>query len=1187
MKRILTIFICLTLGYCAYAQTFEESIQLSTSMLQSGDFNSAISILEIAEQKPDGKTMEAKCVLTLYKIICYTNVGKYKNAINCYHILQDYIDEFPIEHQVIVLQSIMIAYSETDKDASIESNIVAAKLRKLFMSDAIPTVIKWEIACTLCGYYSSIKEYDNIITLGIECESLPIDQGSLTELDKTTLPVSKNTIYVSMGEAYLAKEDYNNALLYYEKSLKYAPNEDSKSLSNAKISHIKAKQGNVAGSIENALSAIEHNDNKINNHTLIQYINLGTQFYEANDIAKSNEYFLKAVDLSKGISNEYLSYCYARLVTNYRLLGDKDRTAIYIQLLEESINNSTNKISEEYGICLNALGHYKKDIGSYKKAKEWYEQALDVYKKLYGEDSVSLFPALYSLYSIEHSLQNFPKALAYAEQCISLTRTTNNHLEEHVSALIAKSYILFDTGQIAQAISMGENMYEFINKLSNYSQSKVAYYSMLAHFYGELCDFEKAIEYQKKVIEFDKMRTGDMSPDYAHSLLNLSILLSADGQKDLALQNNRKALHLFESTSGTKSHEYYFALNRLASLLSDSSEKRAIMKECIERSKVLFGEMSIEYSDNLAFSAWDEYHSSPQKGIKYLEQALDIRKSLGLGRDIKTIEFLSWLSTMYFATKQQESALETDLILYAKIKDFVKTNLFSLDISEREKLWSFLQPILSGISANNNTMSPTRNKLIYNCLILRKTLLLYSTNALNEAIQNLDNQETLMLKEEISKDKEKLKSIASRDERLRVTEGIKYKKRQLLNLISSSELATDIVDIDWSDISNQLKQHEAAIEFFSYETQDCTSYAAAILKKDLSPMIVGLFNDKEVAPYLFEDNIYDYNNPKLYKIIWSLLEKYGLTNAKVVYFSPDGILNNIAIEYLVDTQGVRANEKWELCRLSSTRELLGYRTVKNNQHKAVLYGGLNYTKSQAIHSKKSKQQDNNLKRSGLSFRHLPNTKEEVVSIKKMFSSFDYSTELYIGDDGLESSISTLDGQPVTVLHFATHGFYWPENLVVDYEKYPFLRDSSIGGVTETSLLRSGIELSHAYEGLSQNSKTESDGILTSYEISQVDMSNIDMVTLSACQTGLGDITGDGVFGLQRGFKLAGAKSLLISLWEVDDTATRILMNRFYKGILDGETKREALAHAQQEVRNIKAYEMPDYWAGFILLDALN
>ena len=96
-----------------------------------------------------------------------------------------------------------------------------------------------------------------------------------------------------------------------------------------------------------------------------------------------------------------------------------------------------------------------------------------------------------------------------------------------------------------------------------------------------------------------------------------------------------------------------------------------------------------------------------------------------------------------------------------------------------------------------------------------------------------------------------------------------------------------------------------------------------------------------------------------------------------------------------------------------------------------------------------------------------------------------------------------------------------------------------------------------------------------------------MVVLSACDTGLGNVTGEGVFGLQRGFKKAGVESLLMSLWPVDDQATQMLMVEFYKQLLSGKPKNQALINAQKLVRDTKGFESPEYWAGFILLDGIN
>lgn len=112
-----------------------------------------------------------------------------------------------------------------------------------------------------------------------------------------------------------------------------------------------------------------------------------------------------------------------------------------------------------------------------------------------------------------------------------------------------------------------------------------------------------------------------------------------------------------------------------------------------------------------------------------------------------------------------------------------------------------------------------------------------------------------------------------------------------------------------------------------------------------------------------------------------------------------------------------------------------------------------------------------------------------------------------------------------------------------------------------------------------------DGIVTAYEVAQMDLKNTELVVLSACETGLGDIKGsEGVFGLQRAFRIAGAKHLLMSLWKVPDEATQLLMEQFYKNWLDKKMPiKDAFKTAQNWLRTIKGgiYKEPYFWAGFV------
>ena len=145
-------------------------------------------------------------------------------------------------------------------------------------------------------------------------------------------------------------------------------------------------------------------------------------------------------------------------------------------------------------------------------------------------------------------------------------------------------------------------------------------------------------------------------------------------------------------------------------------------------------------------------------------------------------------------------------------------------------------------------------------------------------------------------------------------------------------------------------------------------------------------------------------------------------------------------------------------------------------------------------------------------------------------------------------------------------------------------------VEDKALTRSGLLFAGAqnsFEGKEIPSDVE-DGILTAKDISRMDLRGTDLVVISACQSGLGEVTGDGVFGLQRGFKKAGAQSIVMSLWEVDDDATRVMMTSFYENLAKGRSKYEAFREAQKYLRKYDKgkYDSPEYYAAFVLLDAI-
>ena len=411
----------------------------------------------------------------------------------------------------------------------------------------------------------------------------------------------------------------------------------------------------------------------------------------------------------------------------------------------------------------------------------------------------------------------------------------------------------------------------------------------------------------------------------------------------------------------------------------------------------------------------------------------------------------------------------------------------------------------------------------------------------------------------------------------------------------------------WYDVYKQLAPEDLAIEFVRIPIEtDSVIYIAMVIRKDVrSPQFITLFEEKTLK-MLEANNVL--LSDTLTKLIWYPLHK-ELQNKRNIYFSPDGYLHNIAIESLPGM------EEYNIYRLSSTRELC---ENENNEKKrqAVLFGGLEYNAKfdeKALHLEKIDdivKEDEELTKKDLydsnirSLREnvdcladLPDAKREVEQIISIFQNSNAvktSVTDYTGYKGTEMAFKNLTGQKNDIIHVATHGFYIEKKLHYEID---LLDDASAVFENNTndennSLNNCGLFFAGANTTILSDTfeKSDNDGILTALEVSNMDLRGLDMLSLSACQTALGNITSDGVYGLQRGFKKAGANSILMSLWKVDDEATCLLMTEFYKNLIgEGKTKHKALELAKQTVRSHKekGWDAPKYWAAFILLDGFD
>lgn len=543
-------------------------------------------------------------------------------------------------------------------------------------------------------------------------------------------------------------------------------------------------------------------------------------------------------------------------------------------------------------------------------------------------------------------------------------------------------------------------------------------------------------------------------------------------------------------------------------------------------------------------------------------------------------------------------------------KDILNNNFRSMSYQERSSLWEkfsgWFVSTLPTITyrANDSTM----DEYLYDGLLLSKGLLLNSEIELRKLVASSGDEYSLALCDQLQiLYAQQKRAVENPAEYERISREITIKERELANSVKPFGDYTKNLTLTWEDVRNGLSPKEAAIEFvMAPVSQDSIVYSALVLRSGTSPKRVNLCSQQELTA-IPSDSLY--TSTTLSRLIWEPLSEV-LAGTKDVYFSPQGILHSMAIEYSPISEGGYISDRYNMYRLSSTREKVLSHNTKGEQS-AVLYGGLSYdADTTAVMRANDGQTDHcvfkpraavkNIRDVAQGISDLRYTLEEVEDIDSMYSIANEECYTFKGVYGTEESFKKLSGTGKTLLHLATHGFYYTET---DYKNgINMMQVLDILGNTAVSfedkmLTCSGLFLSGANLALTNQDipNNMEDGILTAQEISLLDFRDVDLVVLSACKSAMGELVGDGVFGLQRGFKKAGVHTLLMSLWNVDDRATKLLMTEFYRNWLGvskkqpNVSKREAFLKAQEYLRTIDngMYKNPKYWAAFIMLDGIN
>lgn len=536
---------------------------------------------------------------------------------------------------------------------------------------------------------------------------------------------------------------------------------------------------------------------------------------------------------------------------------------------------------------------------------------------------------------------------------------------------------------------------------------------------------------------------------------------------------------------------------------------------------------------------------------------------------------------------EMEGNLQKTSDVYHRILELLTSNIEKdlpyLLPAERSNLWDILKPYYEEMEffMCDNMICGTWEEiaeLLYESQLLKKELFTTVSYKLQETISTVQDSYVFQLQQQIEKLRFSEKAFRNPSQKNYI--------QKLENEITVRNMEFVLTDYlkkkypvkyswhhEWKEIAASLSPKEAVVDIvslpISYNYFDRIYIAIAFTAKDTLPHLIPL-TTKLSLHQLFVHN-------KLYSRFWQPIEK-AISGCEHIYLSLDGDLSQIPFADLHNGQQY-ISEKYILHHLLYTGDIPFIKSQRDNLEHAhrdiFFFGGAKFNIQP--------ENDDQEKLRGQGFAYLPGTVKEINSISQLISN-QWKIHKYIGEEANEASFKQLSNQSMSgaVLHVATHGFNLEYN---DSIQSTAINHKGESGYKEP-LMRTGFILTGAnknwVEELPLNG--ENDGILTALEISAMNLTGIELAVLSTCHSAQGEIhEGEGSFGLQRAFRLAGVRSMIISLSEIPDRETVEFMTGFYRYWQQGMSKPEAFTKTQREMIG-KYRNDPQKWAYFILVE---
>jgi CHAT domain-containing protein len=872
------------------------------------------------------------------------------------------------------------------------------------------------------------------------------------------------------------------------------------------------------------------------------------------------------------------------------------------------------------------IGNIYRNTGNYLTSETYYKDAISLFEKLAGKQSYFYLATVNNLANLYYQCFQAYKALPIlltTKKTIEGALGKNSSLYYYNLGLLGQVYRELDNLDLAEKYFTEERNYDKTSS-GEENENYAANCFNFGRLYFYMGQYEKSERFYLQSKQLWEKLIGKNTTDYTWCCTDLAQLYIKMGKFEKAESLLLEARQIIEYREG-RNNGFIEGCKNLGNLYILTRQYKKAERVLIEGKEVVdvrsYGNSYQNFEISSSLGDLNLFKGNYEEAKRYYNTCRFIIEQGNISESTDHVETLKKLAILDWCQHQTDSSLS----MFSRCLSLQRQGLQKIfQFTSQTEKQSFVSKVSDladyYFSFALNSSSRRGLGIAYNTSFSNRNIILESFEQLNKAIYNSGDtlqkrryQEWLDTKRELANYYSH--STGQNSNISALEEKANQQEKNLTSFISSIQKDRGLTQITWKKIQNKLLPNEAAIEFLSfryydaYRRTDSVYYAALIVRKGLpEPEMVRLFEQKVLDSILNNhisksdasqiSSLYTRGVPiqgnismdkSIYDIVWKPIES-KLKGIKTIYFALAGALHKISFAALPIDAHTFLSDQYELIQLDNTASILdnAVYTVKKTD-RVQLFGGVNYDtdSTESLNRDDDQESKANTRSSGngLTWGFLPGTQKEITNISTIGKNKHFTISVSLGTAASEESIKSLNGAASPeILHIATHGFFFPDPKEPGVTPFDSGQNGNAFRQSQDPLLRSGLILAGANIAWKGNiTANADDGILTAYEISNMYLPHTKLVVLSACETALGDIKGsEGVYGLQRAFKMAGVQNLVMSLWKVPDEETSEFMDLFYQYMFSGQPINSAFYLAQSDMKN-KYRNMPFKWAAWILI----